>query len=303
MYVMLLLGMVVCGLVFGQLLREFSPLRLVQVVQGSALLSAALNLTALWKQEARRPSKPGDPAAADFGQSWRDFISQPKARRFLVTLALGTAAYNMQDIILEPYGGQVLGLSVSATTSLTAMMAAGALAAFALVARMLVRGADPIRVAAYGLLVGVPAFAAVVMAAPLGSPGLFRAGTVVIGFGGGLFAVGTLMVAMGMERREQIGLALGAWGAVQDTAGGLGIALGGALRDAVHALTAHQAFGPAFVGPATGYMAVYHVELALLFATLVAIGPLVKHRPAAAAKDAAKPSVAHDHFGLAEFPR
>ena len=295
MYVMLLLGMVVCGLVFGRLLAAFSPLRLVQVVQGAALLSMALNMTALWKQEARTPAATRGQPDADFSRSWRAFIAQPQALRFLVALALGTAAYNMQDIILEPYGGEVLHLSVSATTSLTAAMAAGALAAFALVARQLTRGADPMRVAAHGVLVGLPAFAAVVMAAPLAAPWLFRAGTVVIGFGGGLFAVGTLMVAMGMERREKIGLALGAWGAVQATAGGLGIALGGALRDLVHALAQQQVFGPAFTGPTTGYLFVYHLELALLFATLVALGPLVRHRPAAA--------LTRDPHGLAELPR
>jgi BCD family chlorophyll transporter-like MFS transporter len=300
MYVMLLLGMVVCGLVFGLLLHNFTALRLIQVVQGSALVSAGLNLVALWKQEARSPSstRGPEPGQADFSTSWRGFIRQPQALRFLVALALGTAGYNMQDIVLEPYGGEVLHLSVGATTSLTAMMAAGALAAFALVARMLGRGADPIRVSAYGLLVGVPAFTAVIMAAPLNSPWLFRAGTIAIGFGGGLFSVGTLMVAMGMETREKVGLALGAWGAVQATAGGIGIALGGAMRDVVHALANQQFFGAGFVGPTTGYMAVYHVELALLFVTLIAIGPLVRHRPASA-----KTPVVSDHFGLAELSR
>jgi MFS transporter, BCD family, chlorophyll transporter len=33
-----------------------------------------------------------------------------------VALGLGTAAFNMQDIVLEPYGGEILGLSVGATT-------------------------------------------------------------------------------------------------------------------------------------------------------------------------------------------
>ena len=42
----------------------------------------------------------------------------------------------MQDVILEPYGGEVLGLGVGATTQLTALMAGGAVAAFALAARM-----------------------------------------------------------------------------------------------------------------------------------------------------------------------
>jgi BCD family chlorophyll transporter-like MFS transporter len=300
MYVMLLVGMVFAGVMFGLLLSEFSYLRLVQVVQGSAVVTIVLNMVALWKQEPRQPrgARAPDEAQPSFGETWCGFSSQPKARRFMVALGLGTLAFNMQDIILEPYGGEILKLSVGATTSLTALMALGALAAFGLVARLLTRGADPYRLAAYGALVGLPAFAAVVMAAPLDSPALFRCGTLFIGFGGGLFAVGTLMVAMGMERRDHVGLALGAWGAVQATASGLGIASGGALRDIVNTLAAQQVFGPVLSGPTTGYMFVYHLELALLFATLVAIGPLVQHTRTRPATD---PTT--DHFGLAEFPR
>jgi BCD family chlorophyll transporter-like MFS transporter len=33
----------------------------------------------------------------------------------------------MQDILLEPYGGEVLNLSVAGTTALTAFMAGGSL--------------------------------------------------------------------------------------------------------------------------------------------------------------------------------
>ena len=35
------------------------------------------------------------------------------------------------------------------------------------------------------------------------------------------------------------------------------------------------AFGTALADPATGYSFVYHLELGLLFVTLIAIGPLV----------------------------
>ena len=47
------------------------------------------------------------------------------------------------------------------------------------------------------------AFSAVIFAAPLDSPSLFRVGTVLIGFGGGLFAVGTLTAAMALAPRGQ----------------------------------------------------------------------------------------------------
>jgi BCD family chlorophyll transporter-like MFS transporter len=45
------------------------------------------------------------------------------ALRHLLAVGLGTMAFSMQDVLLEPYGGQVLGLSVAATTKLTATLA------------------------------------------------------------------------------------------------------------------------------------------------------------------------------------
>jgi MFS transporter, BCD family, chlorophyll transporter len=299
MYVMLLLGMVIGGFVCSALLVDFSDKRLVQVVQGAGVLTVLLNLVAVWKQEPRRRTvrRKGDPRPP-FGPQWRSFIAQPGARRFLWATALGTAAFNMQDIVLEPYGGEILGLSVSATSSLTALLAGGALVAFMLSARLLMRGGDPIRVAALGAVIGLPAFSAVIFAAPADAPWLFRLGTVVIGFGGGLFAVGTLTAAMGLERKEHIGLALGAWGAVQASAAGLAVLGGGALRDGVGHLASQGWLGSVMQSPVTGYSVVYHLEMFLLFAALVAIGPLVRR-----ASVRSQPATAGTgRFGLADLP-
>jgi len=277
MYVMLLVGMVAAGVVFGKLLANFSEIRLIQVVQGAALVTMVLNLTALWKQEARHSARTSSvESTARFRDSWGSFIKHARAVRFLVTVGLGTAAFNMQDIILEPYGGEILHLPVGATTALTAMLAGGMLGAFSLAARFLLHGADPYRIAAYGALIGLAAFAAVCFAAPMESPLMFRMGVLMIGFGGGFFSVGTLAGAMARERNGESGLALGAWGAVQATSAGIAIALGGALRDGITSLAVHGSLGPVLTGPATGYGAVYQIEILLLFATLVAIGPLVR---------------------------
>jgi BCD family chlorophyll transporter-like MFS transporter len=309
LYVTLLLGMVGSSLTFAALLSEFSPLRLVQVIQGSAVVAVVLNGIALWKQEPRDRSRAAALSALagearfDFSRAWRSFVDRPHARRLLVAVGLGSAGFSMQDVLLEPFGGQILQLGVGATTLLTGLLASGALVAFWLAARQLQRGADAMRLAAMGALVGIFAFAAVIFSEPLVSPWLFRAGTVLIGFGGGLFSVATLTVAMGLDeggdgrpadRRIGHGLALGAWGAVQATAAGGGIALGGALRDGISSLAMQGALGPALQGPGTGYSVVYHLEIALLFATLVAIGPLVRAR-APCRTDGRR-------LGLAEFP-
>lgn len=297
MYVMLLLGMVVSGLLFGLALRSFSQLRLIQVVQGAALLTMVINLIALWKQEARNPgNRPSGAPRPSFRENWARFAARGRSIRFLVAVGLGTAAFNMQDIILEPYGGEILHLAVGATTVLTAMMAGGALAAFGLAAHLLGRGGSPHRLAAGGVLVGLLAFSCVIFAEPLASPLLFRLGATLIGFGGGLFSVGTLTAAMNLEHDGLTGLALGAWGAVQASCAGLAIAAGGAIRDAVSALALQGSLGPALSSAATGYSFVYHLELYLLFATLIAIGPLVRRARVA------PPSPSRRGFGLAEFP-
>jgi BCD family chlorophyll transporter-like MFS transporter len=295
MYVMLLAGTVASALAFGWLLADFSQIRLIQVVQGAALLTMALNVAALWKQEPRDPERARvAPPAPPFAQAWREFVSRNRAARLLVALALGTAAFGMQDILLEPYGGQVLRMSVGQTTELSALLAGGALVAFALAARWLQRGADPFRVAAAGTLAGIAAFAAVVFADPLHSVWLLRAGAAGIGLGGGLFAVGMLTSAMDLAERAG-GLALGAWGAVQATAAGVAIACGGAIRDLVSSMAVRGALGPTLTDPAVGYSVVYHLEIALLFATLIALGPLVQ----AARHD---PPRARERFGLVELP-
>ena len=279
MYTMLLLGMVAAGLAFGKLLANFSELRLIQVIQGAAVVTMLLNLSALWKQEARGTVKAAVAVTqAKFRDSWRTFMTHRHAVRFLVTVGLGTAAFNMQDIVLEPYGGEILHLPVAATTALTAMLAGGTLAAFCIAARFLGHGVDPYRIAAFGVVTGLFAFAAVIFAEPMDAPLLFRMGVLAIGFGGGCFSVGTLAGAMARERNGESGLALGAWGAVQATCAGLAIALGGAMRDGVTSLAKHGALGPALTGASTGYSAVYQTEILLLFATLIALGPLVRSR-------------------------
>jgi len=297
MYVMLLAGMVASGFAFGLLLDDFSAMRLIQVVQGAAVLTMGLNLLALWKQEPRDSRRADDaPPRPSFAECWSRFTQGRRATRFLAAVGLGTAAFSMQDIILEPYGAQILHLGVGATAALTALVAMGSLAAVALAARRLARGTDPYRLAAHGVLAGILAFAAVVFADPLESSLVFRVGVVLIGFGGGLFYVGLLTAAMALDTKDMRGLALGAWGAVQAFAAGAAVALGGALRDTVAGLAQQGVLGPALEGPAIGYSFVYHLEIALLFATLVVLGPLVRSR---GAERRAPPSTA---FGLAEFP-
>jgi BCD family chlorophyll transporter-like MFS transporter len=292
--VMLLVGMVASAIGFGLALAEFSEIRLIQTIQTAAVLALVLNLIAMWKQEPRRPDLTrADRYRPGFREAWADLRRQGQWGRRLAATGLGTLGFAMQDVLLEPYGGQVLGLSVAATTSLTALFAAGGVAGFVLAARGIGRGGDAHRTAGMGALCGAFAFVVVALSAPLESIAVFAFGTALIGFGAGLFAHGTLTACMQVAPPEQTGLALGAWGAVQATAAGVAIGLSGVLRDGVAAIADAGLLGDGLGGPTTGYVAVYLIEVALLFATLVAVGPLVRPVQAASNLDVAAAQPRH----------
>lgn len=274
MYVMMLVGMIGSAIVFGMLLENYTPGRLIRVVQGAAVITIALNLLALWKQEPRDRERAQRAAPTqEFTAAWVELTRGPSIMLLLVVIGLGTMGFAMADVLLEPYGGQVLSLSVATTTRLTAVLAAGSLIGFAWASRKLTAGMEPVAMSWFGAAVGVPAFMAIVLSAPLQLPALFFVGTLLAGFGAGLFGHGTLTAMMRAAPKDQIGLALGSWGAVQATAAGVAIALGGVIRDLILALPGSENFRAE-----APYTPVFSLEILLLLAALVAIHLLRRKR-------------------------
>jgi MFS transporter, BCD family, chlorophyll transporter len=300
MGVMLLVGTIASALLFGALLADYSPGRLVQVLQGAAVATLVLNAVAMWKQEpagpslhrlrafqAQRDAEAGRAAPAeapqDFVEVLRAHLAVPGSAQRLRVLAIGTLAFSMQDVLLEPFAGQLLALSVGQTTWLTATLASGALLGFALASLVLGRGVKPPRLARLGLLMGCPGFVALLLAAVTASVAVLVAGAVLVGLAAGLFGHSLLTWTLASAPRQQTGLALGAWGAVQATAAGLGVAAGGVLRDAVQSLSQSGLWWDlsAWQAPqASGYTAVFVLELLLLGLALLLLPKLAAQSPA-----------------------
>jgi MFS transporter, BCD family, chlorophyll transporter len=297
LYVTLLLGMVMSAALFGILLRDFSQIHLIQVIQGVAVATVVLNCIALWKQEVRNPQLTShEQQHQSFAEALSALLKTGRVVRLLLALGLGTAAFAMQDILLEPFGGQVFKMSVGQTTWLTALLAMGTLSGFAFAAHFLTSGTDPCRVAATGAVLGVFAFAGVTFSPAIDSINLFCAASALIGMGSGLFAVGMLTASMELAAHAESGLVIGAWGAVQATAAGLAVAFSGILRDAIGSLALRGDLGTTLQQDMTGYSFVYYTEIALLFVTLIALGPLVRVRGHSTM------AVPNTKFGLAQHP-
>jgi BCD family chlorophyll transporter-like MFS transporter len=125
----------------------------------------------------------------------------------------------------------------------------------------------------------VPAFILIILAAPAHSTLIFIVGVLLIGFANGLFGHGTLTATMKYAPENQIGLALGAWGAVQATAAGIAVGFGGIFRDILSSFATKNYFGEGLNNLATGYCGVYVIEIILLFITIIVMTKLT-HAPA-----------------------
>ena len=299
LYFMFLFGMGISAVVIGILLADFSKLRLIQVVQGSAVLTLFLNLVAVWRQEQIIINNQKNDKSEKFFLSWKKFISDRKTNSLIWVVFWGTLAFSMQDVLLEPYGGQILGLSVSETTNLTGVWALGALLGLALDANNSKKTVSSVSNAMTALLIGIVGFSAIIFSSPMQFPFLYFLGTLFIGFGTGLFSVSLLIIAMALSSKTNLGsgFILGSWGAAQAIGAGLGIAVGGILRDVVNKIALSGYLGSTFENNSIGYIFVYHLEILFIFITLIALGILSQEINKRKIKDHAQKS-----FGLTEIP-
>ena len=299
LYFMFLFGMGISAVVIGILLADFSKLRLIQVVQGSAVLTLILNLVAVWRQEQIIINQQKNDKSEKFFLSWKKFISDRKTNSLIWVVFWGTLAFSMQDVLLEPYGGQILGLSVSETTNLTGVWALGALLGLALAANNSKKTVSSVSNAMTALLIGIVGFSAIIFSSPMQFPFLYFLGTLFIGFGTGLFSVSLLIIAMALSSKTNLGsgFILGSWGAAQAIGTGLGIAVGGILRDVVNKIALSGYLGSTFENNSIGYIFVYHLEILFIFITLIVLGMLSQEINKRKIKDHAQKS-----FGLTEIP-
>lgn len=274
LWMALLVGQIISAVVIGSYLRDFHPMKLVQVMQTASVLFLVLAVTAIWKQDQPVEIE-GDEDG--FSKKIWSVMSERRMKLFFAVLFVGTLGLTMQDVLLEPYGGQVLGMSVSETTRLTALWASGMLIAMFIAWRVIPRLDSPLPVALIACLIGLAGFALIIGASMSQFSYGFLAGVLVIGIAGGLFLISTLALIVGLADIKTAGLYVGMWGLVQTSAVGLGALMGSNMRDFVAHLT----------GSVTqGYTSVYVLEMVLIGATLVLLFVLPRKAFAGHAKGA-----------------
>lgn len=186
---------------------------------------------------------------ASFRLALREVASIPQARTFFFFMVVSTIFLFLQQAVLEPFGGEVLGMSVKTTTAFNAMMTLGLLIGMGSAGRPWAETLGQLKVAKLGLLISgigfvILGFAALASSAPPSWLTIF-----VIGIGSGVFTVAGLALMMAMASHGHTALFLGAWTVGHALAEGLATATGGIVYEALQVV-----LGSAVVGYATVFM-------------------------------------------------
>lgn len=258
-WILMIFGLAATGITAGQLLDPYSPERLVAVTAGVCAVALALTTIGVWGQE-RSTFRPAPASGGGFREIVADLWADSRVRGFTIFVFASMLAYNLQDLILEPFAGHVFGMTVGESTQLGGMHHAGALVgmiAVLLTGSVLARW---VRVPTSLLIVGgcVLSGAALIALAlgGLSGPGWPVGPNVfVLGLANGAFAVAAIGAMMGLAREgdeAREGARMGLFGAAQAIAFGLGSFLGTALADIMRLLVSSDALAYGTVFAAEG---------------------------------------------------
>ena len=241
-WILMIAGLAASGITIGQVLDPYSGARLIMVSACVAAICIAVTALALWGLEARvRTDAPTAAPRVAFSAALREVWNDPQARIFTIFVFVAMLAYNTQDLILEPFGGHVFGMTPGESTALGGKLHAGALMGMLLVfgAGLLWGGARLTRFFMIGgcigsglCLVGLAAGGATGSAWPI------TANVMALGFTNGIFAVAAIGAMMGLAsegRTAREGTRMGVFGAAQSMGFALGAAFGATALDVLRA--------------------------------------------------------------------
>lgn len=269
-WIMMIFGLVVTAIVSGKLLDPYSPGRLVAVTAGVSVIAIVLTLIGIWGQERtvlRTPPK----RALPFRDMLREIWTEPRTRAFTIFVFASMTAYNLQDLILEPFAGHVFGMTVGQSTELSGRHHAGALAGMLAVlmsGTVLMRFfVVPLRVwIVGGCVVSGASLMALGYGAQFAPTWPIHANVFALGLANGVFAVAAIGAMMGIARdgtEAREGARMGVFGAAQAIGFGLGSFGGTVAADVMRAIMTSDAAAYGSVFAAEGFIFLIAALLAL----------------------------------------
>ncbi len=262
MWFMMIVSIIATAIGLSRLVDPYTPQALIRAFGYVAASALTLGLLGLIKLEPRS-SRAADLSPHSETFSVKEMTSaitaNPVAKIFFIYLLLLLAAILGQDVLLEPFGAEAFGMTVTQTTRITSIW--GTFVLVAIIIAGLLEGRLTKRVIAQmgniGALLG---FIVIVVSGFSRSLSIFYTGVTLLGLGTGLSTVANLSLMFDLTMPGMVGLYIGAWGFSNALSRLTGSILGGVVRDGVTQFT-----GQAL----SGYLVVFGIEALMLLAASI----------------------------------
>ncbi|MBN2119368.1 MAG: BCD family MFS transporter [Anaerolineales bacterium] len=261
MWFMMIAFIILTAIGLSRMVDPYTPQALIRAFGVVAACAFILGMLGLLKLEPRSGVSPSTASESyTVKQMTSAITANPVARLFFLYLLLLLAAILGQDVLLEPFGAEAFGMTVTQTTRITSIW--GTFVLLAIIIAGLLEGRVSKRLVAQlgntGALLG---FIVIVISGILINQTVFYAGVTLLGVGTGLSTVANLSLMFDLTVPGMVGLYIGAWGFSNALSRLTGSVLGGVVRDVVT-----QATGAAL----SGYLVVFSIEaLMLLIAAIM----------------------------------
>lgn len=256
MWFMMIASIILTAIGLSRMVDPYTPEALIRAFGVVAAAALVLGLLGLVRLEPRSSRLQGRAASEAYTVKEMTTVitANPVARTFFIYLLLLLAAILGQDVLLEPFGAEAFGMSVTQTTRITSIWGTFVLLAI-IVAGFLEGRASKRLVAQLGNLGALLGFVVIVISGILIDKNVFYTGVTLLGIGTGLSTVANLSLMFDLTMPGMVGLYIGAWGFSNALSRLTGSILGGVVRDVVT-----QATGQ----PLSGYLVVFTIEAVML---------------------------------------
>ena len=263
MWFMMIVSIIVTAVGLSRMVDPYTPEALIRAfgyIAASALILSLIGLIKLEPRSAPHEREAGKSEAYTVKQMTSAITQNPVARIFFIYLLLLLAAILGQDVLLEPFGAEAFGMTVTQTTRITSLWGTFVLIAI-IVAGLLEGRVVKKGIAQFGNLGALAGFVVIVASGLTRSTSIFYTGIILLGLGTGLSTVANLSLMFDLTVPGMVGLYIGAWGFSNALSRLTGTLLAGIMRDVVNQLTGR---------PLSGYLVVFAIEaLMLLVATVM----------------------------------
>ncbi len=269
-WTMILFGFAFSGVLFAQLLPEYSTSGVISLFTTVAVMMGGLWLFSVWGEERRltpdeRAAMAAEtPEQRNFLNDFREVWSRPVTRLFFFYIGLSFTGAFAQDQILEPFGGEVFDMSTGETSRFAAFWGTTALvgSVLALYLQRKVSAMNYARINRWGIYLLVSTFVLLTVTALAELESLLRPTLILFGAGLGMWNIGAWGLMVSVSSDARVGTYFGLWTMASLLFRGGGQVIGAAIRDITVFLTSTEALA---------YGLVFALEAVILVVALVVV--------------------------------